>query len=95
MKHKIETSIKNTEKPKYYIWVEKRKLHFRKVDMYLGIKSQLPGDISTNNKKNTKKVVARIHTGAALNWPLSNHPLNKQTKFKNQTKQKTESKLGL
>lgn len=39
MKHKIETSIKNTEKPKYYIWVEKRKLHFRKVDMYLGSKS--------------------------------------------------------
>lgn len=38
MKHKIETSIKNTEKPKYYIWVEKRELHVRKVDMHLGIK---------------------------------------------------------
>lgn len=38
MKHKVATSLKNTEKSKYYIWVEKGELHFRKVDMYLGIK---------------------------------------------------------
>lgn len=95
MKHKIETSIKNTEKPKYYIWVEKRELHVRKVDMYLGIKLQLPGDISTNNSKNTEESSSKNSHRCNAEFAPFKPPPKQTDKIQKPNQTITESKFGL
>lgn len=94
MKHKIATSLKNIEKPKYYIWIEKRELYFRKVDMYLGIKLQLPKDISTNNTKNTKESSSKNSHMCNVEMAPFKPPPKQTDKIQKPNQTKTESKLG-